>query len=108
MDSSAILMIKALDGLSARAMATAENIANAGTPGYRPVRVSFEAALAEAATRGPEAVGAVQPAFTQETADLRLDMEAADASATATRYAALIEVLGRQMQIEALAVSRTS
>lgn len=103
---SAALLIKSLDGLSARQAVTAQNIANAGTNGYRPLRVTFEAALAEAATRGPEAVRGVEPniAFSGAT-DLRLDLEMATASATAMRYAALIEVLDRQMQLDSLAVS---
>ncbi len=108
---SASLMIKALDGLTARSVATAENIANAGTPGYRPVRVSFETALAAAALRGPDAVRNVQPTLSREDASgqgLRLDLEMSAASGTAGRYAALIEVLGRQLRIEALAVSRMS
>lgn len=36
----------ALDGLSMRHAAIAANIANANTPNYRPVRVSFESQLA--------------------------------------------------------------
>lgn len=110
---SAALTIKALDGLSARAVATAQNIANAGTAGYRPSRVSFETALASAATRGLDAVEAVQPQVVAAQAatddqGLRLDLEMSTASSTAARYAALIEVLGRQMQIDALAVSRNT
>lgn len=106
---SASVTLKALDGLTARSVATAQNIANAGTPGYRPIRVTFETALAEAAGRGAAAIAEVQPAIEADTAfggqDLRVDMELATASSTAMRYAALIELLGRQMQIDALAVS---
>lgn len=39
----------ALDGLTLRHSAIASNIANAGTPGYRPLEVNFEAQLAAAA-----------------------------------------------------------
>lgn len=103
------LTIAALDGLTARSEATAENIANAQTRGYRPVRVSFEQALAAAAVDGPAAVRAVQPSFSREVgpaaSDLRLDLELATASSTAARYAALVEVLSRRMQIDGLAVS---
>lgn len=107
---SAVLTLKALDGLSARAEVTAHNIANAQTPGFRPLRVSFEAALAAAAPLGPDAVGAVRPQT--ETASgqsgdgaLRLDQEMATAASTALRYGALIEILDRQMQLSRLAVT---
>lgn len=107
---SASLMLKALDGLSARAMATAENVANAGTAGYRPVRVSFEDALAAAAGQGADAVGAVRPSLARVEdglpgGDMRLDLELATASQTATRYTALIGLLDRQMQMARLALS---
>ena len=103
--STSTLVIKALDGLSARSVATAQNIANAGTPGYRPVRVSFEQALAEAAPKGRAAIAAVQPQLrTAESGagDLRLDLELGAASATALRYSALIEVLSRQLQLNTI------
>lgn len=107
---SVTLMLKVLDGLSARATATAQNIANAGTPGYRPVRVSFEQALAAAAGQGSAAARAVEPTVERTVegplgGDLRLDLELATASSTATRYSAVIGVLDRQLQIARLAVT---
>jgi flagellar basal-body rod protein FlgB len=42
----------ALDGLSARQRAIANNIANVNTPGYTAERVSFEDALAASVARG--------------------------------------------------------
>jgi flagellar basal-body rod protein FlgB len=104
---SAILNLKALDGLLLRQSATAENIANAGTAGYRPARVNFEAALKAAASEGAGAVETLELAvFREQPAageGLRLDLELATASGSAARYAALIEVLNRQLQIQALA-----
>lgn len=38
---STALIAKALDGLTARYQATAQNIANANSPNYRPIRVTF-------------------------------------------------------------------
>lgn len=107
---SALLALKALDGLTARSVVTAENIANAGTPGYRPAHVTFETALAEAAARGRDAIAGVEPRTERQAGvgtegALRLDLELATASSTSMRYAALIEVLNRQMQINALAVT---
>ncbi|MFA5503372.1 MAG: hypothetical protein WDA35_03205 [Bacilli bacterium] len=106
---SAAIMVKALDGLSARAAATSQNIANAQTAGYRPARVSFEAALAAAASRGPGAVEAVQPEVrydpAAESAGVRLDQELATAASTALRYGAIVEMLGRQLQLQSLAAT---
>jgi flagellar basal-body rod protein FlgB len=103
---SAALVIKALDGLSARSLATAQNLANANTRGYRPVRVSFEDALAQAASEGAAAVRQVQPRFEAVAASeaLRLDLEIATASSTSGRYGALVELLNRQLQLRAIAV----
>jgi len=105
-----MLALKALDGLSMRAIATAQNIANGGTPGYRPVRVDFESALAAAADKGPEAIAMTMPTishadFTLGQDQMRLDMELATASGTAGRYAALIEILNRQMQLDMAALT---
>ncbi len=109
MDSLAVITaLKALDGLSQRSIVTAENIANAGTANYRPSRVSFEAALSNAAARGPQAVRDVQPVVERsDQPKLRLDLEMATASSTQLRYAALIEVLNRQLQLHALAIKGT-
>jgi flagellar basal-body rod protein FlgB len=90
--------------LSARYAALAENIANANSPGYRPVRVTFEESLRAAAREGPDAVRAVTPRIEHQPvpafgSEMRLDLELASAAETANRYAALIELLGRQMQI---------
>lgn len=107
---TAAILMKGLDGLSMRAAANSQNIANAGTTGYRPVRVTFEAALARAAREGAEAISAVRPQFGpdplfQPGDAMRLDLEMAEASSTAGRYGALVELLNRQAQIAALAVS---
>ncbi len=114
MDSNtAGLVIKVLDCLSARSVATAQNIANAGTPGYRPLRVSFEQALADAAARGDAAVQSVSPQIDSIPAgardgELRLDLELATATATTQRYGGLIDVLDRQLQLQTLAITGSS
>ncbi|HEY0148099.1 MAG TPA: hypothetical protein VGB70_03770 [Allosphingosinicella sp.] len=101
---SALLINKALDGLSMRALATAQNIANVNSPNFRPVRVSFEDALRSAVQGGPERLAALKPRLEQAprsaaSSEMRLDLELATASETGLRYAALIDLLGRQMQI---------
>jgi flagellar basal-body rod protein FlgB len=106
---TALTTLRALDGLSLRAEATAQNVANAATPHYRPVRVRFEDSLARAAKEGDAVLRAWSPALerlaSEEEGSSRLDLELASASATALRYSALVEVLNRQLQIDALAVT---
>ena len=99
------IITKALDALSIRYGFTAQNIANANTPDYRPVHVSFEDQLRDAATRGDDAVAQFHPETISDASDarpMRLDLELASASQTAMRYRALVEVLARQF-----ALSRT-
>jgi len=107
---SSALLLKALDGLSERAVATAQNIANAGTPGYRPLRLSFEGALKSAANGGADAIQHVAPAIEPLAAggEVRPDLELATASSTALRYGALIEVLNRELQLNAVAITGNS
>lgn len=104
-NASTAAILKALDGLSLRAEATAQNIANANTPHYRPLRVSFEAALARALPHGSAAIDAVKPTLERvigksSDGEVRLDLELTTAAQTAARYAALVEVLGRQHRRE--------
>lgn len=100
---SATLIMKALEGLNQRYLYTAQNIANAGTADYRPVRVSFEESLRAAAARGPEAVRDVEPRIhfedAAEASPQRLDLELANASRTAARYRSLVDILARQMSL---------
>lgn len=106
--------LKALDGLTTRSIVTAENIANASTPGYRPLRVTFEAALRSAVQGGVSEVRDVQAMIEPDvdsqgtSPEGRLDLQLATASSTAMHYAALIEVVNRQMQIDGLAVARNA
>lgn len=107
---STVLIAKALDGLTARYEATAQNIANANSPNYRPIRVNFEDSLRTAAAAGPDAIAAVRPRIElapmpRIASEMRLDLEIASASQTAMRYGALLSVLGRQMEIARSVVS---
>jgi flagellar basal-body rod protein FlgB len=106
---TALLLAKALDGLSMRASAIAQNIANSGSPSYTPLRVSFEDELRSAASSGADAVRQVEPRYVTAARqgandEMRLDLEMAGASQTAMRYAALVDVLSRQMGLARLAV----
>ena len=106
MDSriSAIIS-KSLDGLMMRSMATAQNIANANSPNYRPLRVSFESELKAAAETSDFALQSIQfravqaPPASGSTAQ-RIDLELATASETALRYGALVDVLSRELQLQ--------
>lgn len=107
------LTLKALDGLYTRATVTSDNIANAGTRGFRPRVVTFEKALSAAAERGLASVQEVRPSIERQPIgaqepDLRLDLELATASSTALRYSALIETLNRELDLQALATKGNS
>ena len=97
---TSVLVVKALDGLSARATITAQNIANANSAGYRPMRVSFEKMRATT----PRIDYAASPELGASGA-MRIDLELTTAAATAGRYGALVELLNRQLQIHSLAVT---
>lgn len=95
---TALLIARALDGLNARQIATAQNIANGNTASYRPIRVTFEERLRDAAAQGPEAVAKVRPEvelapMPKVASEMRLDLELATASQTAMRYGALLSML---------------
>ncbi|QNA82925.1 hypothetical protein G4G27_02040 [Sphingomonas sp. So64.6b] len=106
---STAIISKALDGLSLRAQATAQNIASASSRDFRPVQVKFEERLRAAAAKGADAVRDVALQMTRVDPSAlgdepRLDLELATASETALRYTALLDLLGRQMQISRVAV----
>lgn len=106
---SAALIGKALDGLALRQVMSAQNIANANTPGYQAVGVSFEDALQSAAPLGMGAISRVSPQTqilpqSDLSGEMRLDLELAKASQTAMRYSALIDVMSRQMAMTRSAV----
>ena len=106
---SAALITKSLDGLALRLEVTAANIANANSRGFRPSRVTFEQSLKAAAAQGPDAIAAVTPRIEALAAgrfgdELRTDLELDTATTTAGRYSALVEFLGREMQIARVAI----
>ncbi|WP_375397082.1 flagellar basal body rod protein FlgB [uncultured Sphingomonas sp.] len=106
---SAALITKSLDGLSMRLDVTAANIANANSRTYRPSLVTFEQSLRVAATRGIDAINVVRPRVEAMPAarfgdEPRIDLDLDTAAATAGRYSALIEMLGREMEIARTAI----
>ena len=108
------LMKLALDGAALRHQAIAANIANATSPGYTPVRVSFDTVMQDARDRlqageslrsvaaslangieaDPDAAGAVA-----------LDQQAADLAQNVVQYQALLKGMAKRMSILAAAIN---
>ena len=115
MDLISSVALKALDGLYARQAATAQNVANAGSENYVPVRVTFEQALHEAwtdaqaanATQATDAIDAVKPEVVEDVLAghaVRIDEEVAEAAQTTAHYALVSGMLSRHLQFAELAV----
>lgn len=108
----------ALDAASLRQQAIATNIANASTPGYAPVGVSFEDQLQDArrtlASGGRldgESLTGVEPTmqYVQGVGGLPaktlLDVEAANLAQNSVHFQALLKGLNRHYQILSAATS---
>jgi flagellar basal-body rod protein FlgB len=108
----------ALDAASLRQQAFAANIANAGTEGYAPLRVSFEAELEEArgllrdrglldaaALSGVEPVLERGPAPAAVAPGVLLDVEVSGMAQNAVHYQALLEALSRHYAVLSAAVN---
>jgi flagellar basal-body rod protein FlgB len=108
----------ALDAASLRQQAIAANIANANTPGYAPLRVSFEAQLDDArralALDGrldATALEGVQPSLETEAADAGLspgvliDVEVAEMAKNSVQYQALLKGLSSHFALLSAAVA---
>jgi len=107
--NSIALGSKALDGLQMRMAALAANMANASSPQYQEVAVNFERALRDAAAKGAMAVDALRFSYQAGHVfapgeDRRMDLIIADAAQTATRYSALVDMLGRRMALASVAI----
>ena len=111
--TSAIMRV-ALDGASLRHQAIAANIANAATPGYQPLKVSFESQLASARDRlnGGEALQGVLAdlspsveAQAQEGEGPALDLQVADMAQNVVQYQALLKGWSKRMSILSAAIN---
>lgn len=109
----------ALDAASLRQQACAANVANAETPGYAPLQVSFEAQLeevrSELAARGRLAdagvLAGVTPALQEAPREptglppkVQLDVELTAMSQNAVQYQTLLKAVSKQYAILAAAV----
>jgi flagellar basal-body rod protein FlgB len=115
MDIISSIALKALDGLYTRQAATAQNIANAGSENYVPVRVTFEQALHDAWTSAQSdggeplanAVDEVRPDVVEDALSgrtVRIDEEIAEAAQTTAHYALVSGMLNRHLQFSELAI----
>jgi flagellar basal-body rod protein FlgB len=108
----------ALDAASLRHQAIAHNIANANSPGFAPVRVSFEdqlgavrAALRDGAPVQHAMLSQVHPVMTRDAVmtdtdrTALLDMEVADMAQNTVQYEALLKALGKHLAILGSAVN---
>ena len=109
------LVRAALDAGTLRQVAHANNIANANTPGYKPLAVSFEdkldavrAGIAAGGLSGLDAGDIPVATMFQDTGAAQapsLDSEVAQASENALHYQALTRALGQQYALLGLAMS---
>ena len=110
--TSAVLRL-ALDGAAMRHQALASNIANAQTPGYAPLSVSFESELGRARERlaageDPAAVLAdAAPDVTEGEggAEMALDVQVAELAQNVVRYQALAKGWSKRMAILSSAIN---
>lgn len=113
-DDRAIRTLRyALDGLSLRQRAVANNVANLNTPGYKAVRVSFEGELqryVERSTTGPRGAASVEPPPVSVTSDasksmrldgnsVDLDWEMAQLAETVIKYNTVSELVSLKLSI---------
>ena len=102
---SATALGSALDGLAARARATADNIANINTPHYLASRVGFEDALRSAVTSGSSRGAApVSHTVSQSVAPTRedgnnvnLDAETLTSVDTQLRYQLITQAMSGKL-----------
>ena len=108
----------ALETAGRRQAAVASNIANASTPGYVPLQLSFDEHLAEARSvlrdKGALDLGTVetlraqaQPVFDAagQPATVQLDAQMSELARNAAEYQALLQGLSRHLGLLALAAA---
>jgi flagellar basal-body rod protein FlgB len=106
----------ALDAASRRQALAAANIANAGTEGYAPMRLSFDALLADARAalvegrlldeRGLDALRSLRDVLPEPAgagARVQLDAEMVELAGNAAHFQALIQGVSRHLSLLALA-----
>lgn len=108
------LVSLALDAAVLRQQALAQNIANANTPGYRPLRVSFEARVqelvaADGLVEAPDA--GRRPQFrpilelAEEGAQVALDTEVAKLADNTLHHQVLLKALSKHLALIGTAIN---
>jgi flagellar basal-body rod protein FlgB len=115
-NTSALLSL-ALDAAGMRQQAIAQNIANANTPGYQRVTVSFESRLAaltdsigKSGTPSLASLGDYRPAFeyaaaSEQGSGVALDMEVAQLSENTLHHQALLKALSKHLALMGIAIN---
>ena len=112
-DTASAAAEKALDGLALRAEAVADNIANAETPNHRPLRVSFEDALAQAIKQEHGAMASTQmaqvttvkpttqrePIAPDQPVSIQLETEMVSLARTTSHYDAVARVTAKHYRM---------
>lgn len=107
LDSTQLLLQRAISGANLRNTVLANNLANADTPGFQPADVDFHAALQGAIGGGESVIAATEFAPEQGPEQaLRADGNGVDPEAESAKLAenglelnALVEVAGARVQI---------
>lgn len=107
LDSTQLLLQRAISGATLRGTVLTNNLANADTPGFQPSDVDFQTALRGAIGGGAEAIAATSFAPEQGPAQaLRADGNGVDPEVESAKLAenglelnALVEVAGARVQI---------
>lgn len=104
----------AIDAAVMRQQAIAQNIANASTPGYQRMGVSFEGRMAQLAAAAPGRAPSLadlsnyRPVFEPAGAPgeaVALDMEMADMSQTVLHHQMLMKALNKHLELIGLAIN---
>ena len=113
-DTTQTALERAMSGTSARQAALAQNLANANTPGYQRISVSFESRLAalqdgsgQVATPSLADLSNFRPSFetAASAAPVALDMELAELSETTLRHQTLLKALNKHLALMSLAIT---
>ena len=118
-ETSSAAAERALDGLALRLEAVADNIANAETPGHRPVKVQFEDALSQAIAQertGTDTTSAAQvdsvlpgiarrPVPAGQPVTVRLEEEMTDLARTVAHYDTVARAAAKQYRMLRTAIT---
>jgi flagellar basal-body rod protein FlgB len=112
-DVTTSAIYEALQGLTARQDAIAQNVANVDTPGYKAEDVSFEQSLAQAVADGDPAAMQINVTTSSAAPDstgnnVDLASEEVDAQKTGLAYQTMIAAMNAKMSLLETAISGQS